>query len=119
VRVKHPYNALGGAYIILFLWRQTLLLRYKRRKRGQVVDLSFSSICVCLFGFSIVSNSSTNDENFLFEICISSASNYILLQGHFPGILKPKIKAMSSVIHKIVVPSNIDIVIQAMNGPYH
>jgi hypothetical protein len=42
---------------------------------------------------------------------------HILLQGHFPGILKPKIKAMSSVIHKIVVPSNINIVIQAMNGP--
>ena len=43
--------------------------------------------------------------------------NYILLQGHCPGILKPKIKAMSSVIHKIFVPSNNDIVIQAMNGP--
>jgi hypothetical protein len=26
---------------------------------------------------------------------------------------------MSSVIHKIVVPSNINIVIQAMNGPYN
>ena len=44
---------------------------------GQVIDLSFSSICVCLFGFSIVSNSSTNDENFLFEICISSASKLV------------------------------------------
>jgi hypothetical protein len=48
-----PPNALYGcltltteSHRIVYPW--DVLLRYKRRKRGQVVDLSFSSICVCL-----------------------------------------------------------------------